>query len=55
MKRIKTLVLTASFLTLTLGAFPHRASAAVNAYLYVDYGEPDYGWILDVILSIPQV
>jgi hypothetical protein len=57
MKRIKTFVLAASFLTLTLGAFPHHASASVNAFLYVDGDgdEESYQWILDIIESIPQV
>ena len=36
MKSKKTLVLAASIFVLTLAAFPHHASAAVNAYLYVD-------------------
>jgi hypothetical protein len=33
MKSKKTLVLAASILMLTLGAFPHRASAAVDIFI----------------------
>jgi hypothetical protein len=36
MKSKKTLVIAASIFVLTLAAFPHHASAAVNAYLYID-------------------
>jgi hypothetical protein len=34
MKSQKTLVLAASILMLTLGAFPHRASAAADNFLW---------------------
>jgi len=39
MKSMKSIVLAAAILTLTLGAFPEHASAAVNAYLIID-GRP---------------
>ena len=34
MKRIKTFTLAATILTLTLGAFPRHASAAVDTFLW---------------------
>jgi hypothetical protein len=36
MKSMKAIVLAATILTSTLGAFPQHASAAVNAYLVID-------------------
>jgi hypothetical protein len=36
MKSMKGIVLAATILTFTLGAFPKHASAAVNAYLVID-------------------
>ncbi len=37
MKRIKTLTLAVTILTLTLGAFPRHASAAVDNFLHFPY------------------
>jgi len=40
MKSMKAIVLAATILTSTLGAFPKPASAAVNAYFFVDGSPP---------------
>jgi hypothetical protein len=48
MKSKKTLVLAASILMLTLGAFPHRASAAVNIFIRL----PDTASNASVISSV---
>jgi len=48
MKSKKTLVLAGSILALTLGAFPHRASAAVDIYLHF----PDTGSNASVLSTV---
>ena len=58
MKSMKAIVLAATILTLTLGAFPKPASASIAKVVDRTSNDPapgGYQWILDIIASIPQV
>jgi len=51
MKRIKTLTLAASMLTLTLGAFPHHALASVRRKPYsVTESSASTAYIVSILL-----